>query len=157
MTFLFNLMQHMSTNDHFYHMSAFMFWPRIQAAAPMAPKVITIIHTPNTRQGVNTQVREIPLFPTDSMTAQCLVNTHEFIQVWFFKKRTKWFKRKPNSCFILKYNILVFIFLNLLSIWQHAETATTKCLISVHSPKVGDRIFAGKDWGVQMTLIGSIV
>lgn len=46
-----------------------------QATAPMAPKVISVMHTPSTRQGVNTQVREIPLFPTDST-----VDTGELIQ-----------------------------------------------------------------------------
>lgn len=40
-----------------------------QAAAPMAPKVIKVAHAPNTRQGVNTQVREIPLLPTHKVTA----------------------------------------------------------------------------------------
>lgn len=46
----------------------YVVWPTAQTAAPMAPRVINITHTPITRQGVNTQVREIPLLPTDTHT-----------------------------------------------------------------------------------------
>lgn len=85
-----------------------MCWPMVQVAAAMAPKVIKVIHTPNTRQGVNTQVREIPLFPADSMTVQCLEKARGPVQVWdeMMQEETKY------SRFILKYryNILVIGF-----------------------------------------------
>lgn len=64
-----------ANNDYGYHMFdknvclyLYVVWPTAQTAAPMAPKVINITHTPITRQGVNTQVREIPLLPTDTHT-----------------------------------------------------------------------------------------
>lgn len=136
-TFLLNLMQQVSTHDLFYHQSAFTLWPTIQAAAPMAPKVINIIHTPNTRQGVNTQVREIPLFPTNSTVFSEYTWNHSSLSL---KKETKWFKWEPNIVIVFSNTIYWCVFKkrkyrSLLSLRQHADTATTKCLVSVHIPK----------------------
>lgn len=117
----------------------------------MAPKVTNITHTPNTRQGVNTQVREIPLLPADSWTGLMLRkegndwsgNPVQLGFFFFFSNTKYWCVLKKQHAFICSlYG----------STWRRQQQ---NGWFRFTAPKY--RTFAGKDERVQMTPVGSIV
>lgn len=82
----------------------------------MAPKVISVTHTPITRQGVNTQVREIPLFPAD---------TYIFAWVYIHSFDSIYIHRETNMNASMPVHIYCIAALKLLT--SH-NTTTNKCL-----------------------------